>query len=110
MKWTYAVIIVMSLNAVLTDVTLCETQLKYIDENFIRGAVWARRMRDCFGKFPSGVYSENYNDFGSFDQCIDFRHSSATVGDFNGQYCLVFFLYELKTSEMRGRFAPQPSR
>jgi hypothetical protein len=113
MKLACAVILLVLIEVVeLQDSNLnkCEVQMKYVDENFEMQFVWARRMKDAWGRFPSGVYSGNLVDFGSFDQCIDFKHESATVGEIKGQYCLLFFLYELRTSDVRGRFAPQPFR
>ncbi|KAG5680166.1 hypothetical protein PVAND_009691 [Polypedilum vanderplanki] len=101
---------VAKLSSKQSDSTLCEAQLEYIDENFNQGAVWARKMKDAWGRFPSGVFSGNHFDFGSFDQCINFHHSSNVVNNIYGQYCLIFFPYELRTNDIEPRFAPQPFR
>lgn len=86
---------------------ICGQQMTYIDENYERGVIWARKIKNAWGSFPSGVFSGNRFDFGNFDQCIEFYHSSNSVGDFNGQFCTIFFSYELFNTEIINYFAPQ---
>lgn len=97
-------------NYTTTDVSndLCDTQLQYIERNFNEGALWARKLYDSWGKMPSGKYSGNNFDFGSFDQCIQFKHESSTVGEIRGQHCTIMFPYDLEEVDLRIRFAPQP--
>lgn len=87
---------------------LCDTQLQYIEKNLKEGALWARQLNDAWGKMPAGMYSGNYFDFGSFDQCIQFKHESSTVGEIRGQHCTIMFPYDLEAVDLRTRFAPKP--
>jgi hypothetical protein len=77
----------------------CSIQNDYIEDNYNRGRLWARKFRDSWGKFPSGIFSGNYFDFGHFDQCIDFHHFSDDVSEIKGQYCVLMFPYQHR---MRG--------
>lgn len=88
--------------------SLCDDHLNYIEDNFAKGAVWAKKIKDSWGSFPSGIYSGNYYDFGSFDQCIEFSHFSESYGVIYGQYCTIVFEYYLEVVDKRGRFAPSP--
>ncbi|KAL7035542.1 hypothetical protein ACKWTF_008433 [Chironomus riparius] len=73
---------------------MCRIQSEYIEDNYNKGSLWARKLRDSWGKFPSGIFSGNYFDFGYYDQCIDFKHYSEDVGKIQGQYCLIKFPYQ----------------
>jgi len=90
--------------------TACSIQNDYIEDNYNRGSLWARKLRDSWGRFPSGIFSGNYFDFGHFDQCINFHHYSDVASDIHGQYCLLMFPYDMKEKEVDiiTRFAPQP--
>lgn len=90
--------------------TECSIQNNYIEDSYSQGSLWARKFRDSWGRFPSGLFSGNYFDFGHFDQCINFQHYSGAVNEIQGQYCLLMFPYDLKNQEkgILPSFAPQP--
>lgn len=70
---------------------LCESQVKYFEDELKLGAIWAKIVQDSWGNLPiSGTYSGNKFDFGQFDQCIDFTHESKVYGNFAGRYCIIF--------------------
>lgn len=77
---------------------LCNRQLDYFQESFDQNALWARKMRDAWGNFPSGIYSGNFLDFGNFDQCINIKHRSEHVGVIAGQYCLLMISFDSNVS------------
>ncbi|KAL7035541.1 hypothetical protein ACKWTF_008432 [Chironomus riparius] len=90
--------------------TACSIQNEYIEDFYNKGSLWARKFRDSWGKFPSGIFSGNHFDFGHFDQCLYFKHYSEDVSEIQGQYCLLMFPYDMKKQEVdiSPRFAPQP--
>lgn len=89
---------------------LCNVQLNYFQENLDRNVLWARRMRDAWGNFPSGIFSGNLYDFGSFDQCIELQHYSEAVGEIIGQHCTILIPHNLHDeSDRLAKFMP-PSR
>lgn len=87
---------------------LCDAQLKYVDENFAQGALWARIMQDSWGRLPSGIFSGNLYDFGNYDQCIHLTHFSEAHGVIHGQHCTIVFQHDIITVDKRARFAPAP--
>jgi hypothetical protein len=69
----------------------CSTQYEYFKENLKNDVEWARKLRDSWGNVPSGTFSGNRFDFGSFDQCLKIHHkTSSAVDTINGQYCVIF--------------------
>jgi hypothetical protein len=88
---------------------LCVQQLNFFRENLDQRALWARRLRDSWGNFPSGVFSGNLYDFGNFDQCINFRHDSREVGEIVGQHCTLLIPHNRDDEELTAKFMP-PSR
>ncbi len=85
---------------------LCDAQLRYIDENFNEGQVWANKILDSWGRFPSGTFSGNLYDFGHFDQCVRFVHRTNSLGIIHGQHCTIVFHHEMEGGPIRPRFAP----
>lgn len=101
-----------NLNSVTKEVSngLCNRQLSYFLDGLDRNVLWAREMRDSWGNVPSGLFSGNVYDFGSFDQCINFRHYSMDVGEISGQHCTLMIPFDLRDSnEQISKFMP-PSR
>lgn len=43
-------------------------------------------MYDANSKVPSGLLYGRYNDFGDFDECVDFL--DPTSAEYRGKYCL----------------------
>lgn len=89
---------------------LCNDQLEYFQEGISKDSMWARQMIDAWGTFPSGTFSGNLYDFGSFDQCINFKHNSENVGEILGQHCTLMIPFERRDSKnVTTKFMP-PSR
>lgn len=90
---------------------LCNQQLNHFRENLDRKVLWARKLRDSWGNVPSGIISGNLYDFGSFDQCINFKHQSTEVGDILGQHCTLLIPYDRNDVEnqFNAKFMP-PTR
>lgn len=44
---------------------------------------------DSWGTRPSGIYSGNMIDYGNFDQCYNFVHNHPSLGQIQGQNCIV---------------------
>ncbi len=81
---------------------LCNRQLVVSQNGLEQNELWARKIRDSWGKVPSGMFSGNYFDLGNFDQCIDVRFYSDEVGEITGQHCTLMIPYDLRLStEMR---------
>lgn len=89
--------------------TLCSLQLAHYHSSLGKNESWARQMQNAWGKFPSGIFSGNVYDFGSFDQCIDLRHESE-VGNIAGQYCLLMVPFDVESSHARSLKMMTPSR
>lgn len=87
---------------------LCNRHLAAYQNSLQRNELWARTMRDSWGKVPSGLFSGNYFDLGSFDQCINVIHSS-NVGEIAGQHCTLMIPYDLDVNNPETRLAT-PSR
>lgn len=85
--------------------SICHLQNSYMEENYLKGALWARRFRDSWGRFPSGIFSGNHYDFGNFDQCIDFDQQTESFNEIRGQYCLLMFPCD--TSSKKSGIAPK---
>jgi hypothetical protein len=68
---------------------------------------------DSWGSFPSGIYSGNLYDFGSFDQCLKFEHDTNTtnLGVIEGQHCTLMIPFEHQHNktdkDSQLRFIPQ---
>lgn len=88
---------------------LCNSQLAEVQDSFERNELWARQIRDAWGKVPSGMLSGNYFDPGSFDQCIDVRHYSNEAGTIAGQHCTLMIPYDLEPNNPELRLSV-PSR
>lgn len=84
---------------------LCNKQLIHFEESF---ELNERKMRDAWGKTPSGMFSGNLYDFGNFDQCIEVKHYSENVGEISGQHCTLMIPFD-RDSELHSKFMP-PSR
>ena len=78
----------------------CNRQIDFFNRNLAEGNLWAKEMRDSWGDFPSGIYSGNTFDFGSFDQCINIRHNLYEVGEVIGQHCTLMIPYERNPPRM----------
>lgn len=91
---------------------LCRQQLQYYQENLDQNVLWARVMRDSWGNVPAGIFSGNLFDFGSFDQCINFIHSSMNVtgGRIIGQHCTLMIPFELYEKRERNSKFTAPNR
>lgn len=87
---------------------LCNRQIKHFQEALSRNDLWARKMRDSWGKVPSGIFSGNLFDFGNFDQCLDFQHYSYKTGEILGQHCTLMVPFDRENSVL-GRITT-PSR
>lgn len=46
-------------------------------------------MRDAWGLRPAGLHSGNRVNYGNFGQCYNFKHNHATLGQIQGQNCLL---------------------
>lgn len=46
-------------------------------------------MHDAWGAKPSGIYSGNLVDYGNFEQCYNFVHNHPSLGQIQGQNCIV---------------------
>lgn len=89
--------------------SLCDEQFKYIENNSKKSSLFAQRFFDSWGKFPSGIFSGNYYDFGSYDQCINFHHlPQSNEEEIRGKYCIGIFPYDSEFHDERGKFAPVP--
>lgn len=80
--------------------------MKFINESLAQNLPWARRMRDAWGNVPSGIFSGNLFDFGSFDQCVEIRQPTE-VGEIVGQHCTVMLPFDVNGKSPK--FMP-PSR
>lgn len=88
---------------------VCNQQLKYFQESFDAHALWARQMHDSWGKIPSGLFSGNVYDFGSFDQCINLKLSSV-LGKITGQHCTLMIPVDMGDGEESAAKILPPSR
>lgn len=88
----------------------CNIQLAKTQDSFEKNELWARQIRDAWGKVPSGMLSGNYFDLGNFDQCIGVRHYSNEVGDIAGQHCVLMIPYDLELSAKTMARLATPSR
>lgn len=96
------------------DDVKCEAQLKYFTDSLSKHESWAVESEkndgekfslqiiffrsffsvfDSWTKFQSGVLVGNRDDFGSFDQCLQFYHVSndTSIGSIQGQHCLIYY-------------------
>lgn len=57
-------------------------------------------MFDSWTKFQAGIFYGNQIDFGNFDQCLDFQHTSSdsTIGLIQGQHCLIYYRAKVNAS------------
>lgn len=64
-------------------------------------------MRDAFRTKPSGTFSGNTFDFGSFDQCLSVNHESNDdeIGQIIGKYCTVLIPYS-QPQPIQPKFMP----
>ena len=90
----------------LSNSDLCNRQLNYFQSSLDGNALWAREMRDAWGNRPSGTFSGNLFDFGNFDQCINFKHSSESVGDIIGQHCTVLIPFDRRSDKISRLIVP----
>lgn len=88
---------------------LCNSHLAAYQYNLAQNELWARTIRDSWGKVPAGMLSGNYFDLGNFDQCIDVRHTSDEVGEIVGQHCTLMIPYDLESSPESRLAAPSRS-
>lgn len=97
------------------NANVCEKQLSHFQQSLNLKILWAKKMKNSWGNFPSGVFSGNLYDFGSFDQCINFVHDSEEVGRIFGQHCTLLIPHdrfkeeEEEEEDRMARFMP-PSR
>jgi hypothetical protein len=63
---------------------------------------------DAWGKIPSGIFSGNLYDFGSFDQCLRFEHDPENqgIGRIEGQHCTLMIPINEKAGNRSLRFMP----
>lgn len=73
---------------------LCNRQWMFFQDNLDRNVLWARKMRDAWGNIPSGIFSGNVYDFGSFDQCLNFEHYNEVSGEIIGQHCTLLIPFD----------------
>ncbi|XP_031623576.1 nose resistant to fluoxetine protein 6-like [Contarinia nasturtii] len=71
----------------------CLNELKAIQNGLISREQWALEIVDSWGKIPSGVFSGNTHDFGSFSQCLKIRHNDKV---YETQYCLGRLFYDVE--------------
>ncbi|CAO1408310.1 unnamed protein product [Diamesa hyperborea] len=66
-----------------------------------------KSLRDAFGTKPSGTFSGNTFDFGSFDQCLSVNHESNVdeIGQIIGKYCTVLIPYS-QPQPIQPKFMP----
>lgn len=88
---------------------LCNSHLVAYQNDLEQNVLWARMIRDSWGKVPSGMFSGNYFDIGNFDQCIDVRHISKDVGEIAGQHCTLMIPYDLEPKAETKLAAPSRS-
>ncbi|KAG5670728.1 hypothetical protein PVAND_000972 [Polypedilum vanderplanki] len=73
---------------------LCDIQLDYFRTSLLNQPRerWAMEMFDYWAKIQSGLSAGQSQNFGHFDECIDFTHtsSSSSVGTIQGQHCMIF--------------------
>lgn len=86
----------------------CEKQFLHYEIKLDERSFWARQMRDSWGNLPSGIFSGNLYDFGSFDQCINFKHETKEVGKILGQHCTLLIPFDFE-DDSNARFMP-PTR
>lgn len=94
----------------LSPTDLCNVQLRHFQDKLDQRFLWARKMKDSWGNIPSGIFSGNIFDFGSFDQCIEFRHDTEAVGEIVGQHCTLFIPADSFKSNQRAAKFTAPSR
>lgn len=85
---------------------LCNRQLSYFQSSLDENAFWAREMRDAWGNWPAGTFSGNLFDFGNFDQCINFMHSSDSMGNIVGQHCTILIPFNRSSDKIARMTAP----
>lgn len=88
---------------------LCNQQLELFQEGLDRNEIWARKLKDAWGRVPSGIFSGNVFDFGNFDQCINFEHQTIETGKILGQHCTVRIPFEREQHTMARITAPTRS-
>lgn len=88
---------------------LCNSHLAASQDSLERNVLWARKIRDSWGKVPSGLFSGNYFDLGNFDQCIDVRYVADDVGEITGQHCTLMIPYDLERNTETKLAAPSRS-
>lgn len=88
---------------------LCNSQLAACQDSLEQNVLWARKIRDSWGKVPAGMFSGNYFDLGNFDQCIDVHYMSNEIGDLTGQHCTLMIPYDLEPNSEIKLAAPSRS-
>ncbi|XP_058444050.1 nose resistant to fluoxetine protein 6-like [Malaya genurostris] len=83
---------------------LCEDQLEAIRSGFNDKKSWALELFDSWGTWPSGQFSGNQYDFGSFDQCLGYSYNHVDVGLIRGKYCIVVLPRLLDNLTEQNRF------
>lgn len=74
---------------------LCNIQLKHFQEGIDKHEFWARKMRDAWGNFPSGIFVGSNFDFGNFDECINLKFNTEEAGEVSGQHCTLLIPFEV---------------
>ncbi|XP_031636343.1 nose resistant to fluoxetine protein 6-like isoform X2 [Contarinia nasturtii] len=67
----------------------CLIELEAIQNGLITRERWALQIVDSWGKLPSGIFSGNTHDFGSYFQCLEIKR-------YETQYCLGRLFYDLE--------------
>lgn len=74
---------------------LCNVQLKQFQESLDKHELWARKMRDAWGNFPSGIFVGSNFDFGNFDECTHLKFNTEEAGEVLGQHCTLMIPFEV---------------
>ncbi|XP_062550333.1 nose resistant to fluoxetine protein 6-like [Armigeres subalbatus] len=83
------------------DDGLCSQQLQAFLHGVNASEIWALRLFDSWGRWPSGQFSGNRYDFGGYDQCDEYRYQHAEVGLITGKYCMAIVPRQLPEPENR---------
>ncbi|EDW56172.1 GM22968 [Drosophila sechellia] len=71
-----------------TDDLRCLADLQTLAIDVSNRKLWALRMIDSWGTFPSGILYGNLIDLGNFDECLGIDHAVTATHNIQGKYCL----------------------
>ncbi|XP_055304016.1 uncharacterized protein LOC129569308 [Sitodiplosis mosellana] len=71
----------------------CVTELETVANALMNSEEWALKLLDAWGKFPSGLFSGNFHDFGEFSQCFSIKRNGEL---YRSQYCLGHLSFDVE--------------